>query len=334
MVGIRVLRSTTTFADRVTHRPSTNAYVRAFRSMWRQTHANPACPATRVDGRIALVTGGSVGIGFETSRGLASRGAEVISVARDRVAGERMAASLTTECDRPAHFLAHDLADLRTVAPTLHRLEALLRGRPLDVLVANAGLWPTGAGRSPQGHEIAFATNVLGHAALIDGARERGLLARDCRVVIVTGDLYVAERRCSPDFDARGAFGGFRAYARSKLGNLWYARELARRVPSLSVLAVHPGIVATGLGGSRGGLFGAVRRSILLDPEQGAQTTLYCATQPDLVSGGYYHNVLGRMELRGDDPAMDDARASALWDVLERLRTPERAPTLEPSRSL
>jgi retinol dehydrogenase-12 len=307
------------FADRVSHHPSTRTLPRVLRCMWRQARANPTCPPSRIDGQIALVTGGSRGIGLETSRGLAARGAEVVSAARREEAGKRMVEALRSEYGRPAHFLPLDLADLATLPRTLDRLEAVLAGRPLKILVANAGLWPRRFERSAQGHEIAFATNVLGHSALIRGALERGLLAEGCRVVVVTGDIYIMATECSPDFVHRGALGGQQAYCRAKLGNLWYVRELARRQPSLRVHAVHPGVVASELGGASTGPALAIKRALMLSPEQGAQTSLFCATQPGLASGTYYHNVLGRVELGPTDPASDTKRAGELWALLEQL---------------
>ncbi|MGH0037735.1 MAG: SDR family NAD(P)-dependent oxidoreductase [Myxococcota bacterium] len=307
------------FAARVCHHPPTASLPRLRRSLWRQARANPRCPATRIDGRVALVTGGSRGVGLETSRGLAARGAEVVSAARGREAGERMIEALRAEHDRPAHFLPLDLADLSTLPRSLDGLESVLAGRRLDVLVANAGVWPRRYARSAQGHEIAFATNVLGHAALVRRALERGLLAEGARVVIVTGDIYVMASGCSADFVYRGALGGQQAYCRSKLGNLWTMQELARREPSLRVHAVHPGVVASGLGGGRSGVGLAIKRALMLSPEQGAQTSLFCATQPGLRTGSYYHNVLGRVEFAPSDPARDEEQAAGLWSLLERL---------------
>lgn len=311
------------FDRRASHHPSSRALPRIVRSIWRQARVTPRCPATRLDGQLALVTGGSRGIGLETSRGLAARGAEVVSAARDPDSGARMVAAIRDGYDAPSHFVPLDLGDLASTPLALDRLEGLLAGRSLDVFVANAGLWPTRPARSAQGHEIAFATNVLGHAALIRGALQRGLLAEGCRVIVVTGDIYVLARGCTPDFTGRGALGGMQAYCRSKLGNLWYVRELARRERSLRVHAVHPGVVASGLGrardGVRRGLAYAIERAATITPEQGAQTTLFCATQPGLATGSYYHNVLGRMELRRTDPASDPDRAGDLWALLERL---------------
>lgn len=297
---------TTGFAERVAQAPSRAHRMR--RSLLGQGARNPTCPATpRLDGRTALVTGGGRGIGLETSRGLAARGAEVFSASRREPEG-----------DVPARFVSLDLADLRSVAAGLDALARDLGGRRLDVVVANAGLWPSRHRTSAQGFESAFATNVLGHHALVRGLQARDLLAPQARVVVVTGDIYVLADDCTPDFRFRGRLGGQRAYCRSKLGNLWLARELARRHPELRVHAVHPGVVASGLGGG-GPLLGAIRRALLLSCEAGAQTPLYCATQPGLASGAYYHNTLGRVELPEHDPAADDARAAAFFDLLDAL---------------
>jgi NAD(P)-dependent dehydrogenase (short-subunit alcohol dehydrogenase family) len=308
------------FRERVTHHPPTSWIGRMRRSMFGQSAASPWCPATpRLDGQVAVVTGGVRGIGLETSRGLAARGAEVIAASRNAAAGAAAVAAIRTELGRPAHFVGLDLADLTTVEPALDAIESRLAGRPLDVLIANAGLWPLRYSTSVQGHELAFATNVLGHHALIRGAIGRGLLAQGARVVAVTGDIYILASECTPDYRYRGMLGGQRAYCRSKLGNLWLARELARRHASLRVHAVHPGVVASGLGGGGEGVGAAIKRISLISTERGAQTSLFCATQPGLASGSYYHNVLGRVDLGPRDPGADRARAAALWDLVERL---------------
>jgi NAD(P)-dependent dehydrogenase (short-subunit alcohol dehydrogenase family) len=274
----------------------------------------------RLDGQVALVTGGTRGIGLETTRGLALRGAEVICASRGEASGMRAAEAIRAEFGIPVHFAPLDLGDLLTIPRMLDDVQRLLAGRRLSVLIANAGLWPTRHARSAQGHEIAFATNVLGHHALVRGALERELLEGGARVVVVTGDIYITAGDCSSDFSYRGPRGGQQAYCRSKLGNLWYVRELARRHPELRVHAAHPGVVASELGGSNAGIAGAIKRAFMLSPEQGAQTSLFCATQPGLETGAYYHNVLGRIELHPDDPAADDVKSAALWHLLDELR--------------
>jgi NAD(P)-dependent dehydrogenase (short-subunit alcohol dehydrogenase family) len=293
---------------------------RLLRSLWRQAARNPVCPAVpRLDGRIALVTGGSRGIGLATSQGLAARGAEVVTASRNEATGRRVASELRATSGVPAHFVALDLADLARIAASLDAIEALLSSRRLDLLIANAGLWPGRHRTSAQGHEIAFATNVLGHHALIRGLIERGRLAEGARIVVLTGDIYVLADDCTSDFSYEGRSGGAIAYCRSKLGNVWYGRALARRHPELRVHVVHPGVIASELGGDRGLVARAMKRIVCLPPEAGAQTPLFCATQPGLESGAYYHNTLGRMELDPADPGADDARAQALWERLETL---------------
>jgi NAD(P)-dependent dehydrogenase (short-subunit alcohol dehydrogenase family) len=193
------------FADRVTQHPPTSVPARMGRSLWRQAGRSALCPDNpRLDGQIALVTGGSRGIGLETSRGLAERGAEVISASRDEETGKQGAEAIRAAFDVPAHFVPLDLGNLDQMPRTLDRLEAVLRGRPLDVLVANAGLLPHRHALSARGHEIAFATNVLGHHALIRVALDRDLLAKRARIVVVTGDIYVMASDCSADYAYRG----------------------------------------------------------------------------------------------------------------------------------
>jgi NAD(P)-dependent dehydrogenase (short-subunit alcohol dehydrogenase family) len=287
--------------------PPPGSLRRSLASVWRQRARSLRCPeSARLDGRLALVTGGNAGIGLETSRGLAKRGAEVIVASRrEAQLGER------------ARWLPLDLADLASVRAAVDRLASESAGRPLDVLVQNAGLWPERHAVSPQGHELAFATNVLGHFALLRALELRGLLPA-ARVVAVTGDIYAGARACTADFAYRGRVGGADAYRRAKLGNLWLARELARRRPALRVIAVHPGVVATNL--VRG--FDALKRRFLLDCEAGAQASLVAATHPEIESGSYLHNTGGLVRLPPSDPALDAAGAAALWDVCEAAAQP------------
>jgi NAD(P)-dependent dehydrogenase (short-subunit alcohol dehydrogenase family) len=280
---------------------------RSVAALWRQRARSVRCPdSPRLDGRLALVTGGNAGIGLETSRGLLRRGAEVIVACRSEPkAAERM------------RWLPLDLADLASVRTAADRLARESGGRPVDVLIQNAGLWPERFAVSPQGHELAFATNVLGHFALTRALELRGLLPA-ARVVAVTGDIYAGAHACTPDFAYRGRLGGAEAYRRAKLGNLWLAREWARRRPALRVVAVHPGVVASNL--VRG--FDALKRRVLLDCEAGAQASLLAATDPALASGSYLHNTGGIVRFAPTDSAEDAAGAAALWDVCETAARP------------
>jgi NAD(P)-dependent dehydrogenase (short-subunit alcohol dehydrogenase family) len=210
-----------------------------------------------------------------------------------------------------------DLADLDSVAVAVQEINKIFRRKPLDILVENAGIMPTKYDETPQGHEISFGTNVLGHFALRAGLL-RGCLSEKARVIVLTGDIYVFSQSCSADFRWRTPLGGIKAYHRSKLGNFWVARELQRRYPRLNVFIVHPGVVATNLG-LGGAVSRAMKQHLLIDPVAGAQTSLICATQPDLAHGSYYHNVHGEVELTNADPAMNDWEARQFWNACARL---------------
>jgi len=231
------------------------------------------------------------------------------------LAGGRRLERLSAETGAKGHFLRLDLSDLRSVAATVDALGRLSGGRKVDPLVANAGMVPREYGTSPQGHELAFATNTLGHHLLLRRLLERGWLG--ARAVLLTGDIYILARDCTPDFRYRGLPGALVAYSRSKLGTLWEARELQRRHPELEVVVVHPGVVATALVEAGA----ALQRRLFIDTVAGAQTPLVAATQPGL-RGAYLHNTLGRVELADDDPALDAGKAAVLWDLMERLCAP------------
>jgi NAD(P)-dependent dehydrogenase (short-subunit alcohol dehydrogenase family) len=296
-----------------------NRFRRLLGAMWRQESRTPRCPDTpRLDGKRALVTGGNAGIGLATCAGLLARGAEVVMAARNAAKAEAAHAALLSGAP-PGASLARvplDLADLRSVEACARTLAE--HHAPLDLAVCNAGLWPQRHELSPQGHELAFATNVLGHFALLRALLAAGTLRGDARVVIVTGDIYVMARECTPDFRFAGARGGMQAYCRSKLGDIWIAHELQRRHPALHVVIAHPGVVATDLGGAAPPLFDGLRRRLMISPELGAQTPLVAATQA-VGKGVYLHNTLGAVALEGDDPGADRAAAGRLWETCEAL---------------
>jgi NAD(P)-dependent dehydrogenase (short-subunit alcohol dehydrogenase family) len=286
-----------------------------------QARRTPRCPATpRLAGRLAVVTGATGGIGLEIARGLARRGAELILPCRNPAKGASVREELRCDADAGAavHVVSMELEDLESVRAGAGSIELAAAGRPIDLLVENAAIWPARYARTRQGHEIAFGVNVLAHFALRRRLEQSGLLAH-ARCVMLTGDIYILESTCTPDSTWHGRLGGMRAYCRSKLGTLWLAGELLRRSPQLSVYVVHPGVVATNLGGDAGALGNRLKRLVMIEPELGAQMPLICATQPGLVNGGYYHNALGRMRLAERDPARDARAAARLWETCEAL---------------
>jgi NAD(P)-dependent dehydrogenase (short-subunit alcohol dehydrogenase family) len=245
----------------------------------------------------ALVTGGNLGIGAAVASQLASHGVAVTVAARSASGdgGVRL-----------------DLSDLDQVVGATAELVG--RG-PFDLVVLNAGVAPAGIEHSAQGHELAFAVNVLGHQVLLERLIAAGALAVGARVAVVTGDIMVIARNCSADFTSSHPRAGGMAYARSKLGNFWQARELARRHPELHVVAVHPGVVRSGLGAAS--TDGRLTRWLSLDPARSAEAVLAAALDPTVPSGAYVHNALGLV-----DQPVDEERAEVFVEQLDELAAP------------
>lgn len=279
------------------------------------------CPDTPLlTDKVALITGATSGIGKETARGLLRRGAQTIMLCRNRDKAEVVVQEFIAEGldARLMRIVSCDLAERASVAKAIDNVNGFLAGRRIDILIENAGIMLNRYEETDEGVEMTFATNVLGHFMLRHGLMEKAL-NRHARIIVLTGDIYIAATQCHPNFKWRGAWGGMKAYNRSKLGNFWIARELQRRHPELNVFIVHPGVVASNLGAKGGFLARRVKQSLLLDAHMGAQTSLLCATQADVSHGSYYHNVHGEAELNNIDPAMNDVAAARLYDVCAQM---------------
>lgn len=204
-----------------------------------------------------------------------------------------------------AEFLHLDLASLESARRAAEDFSRT--GRTLDVLVNNAGVGG-GRGLTEDGFEIHFGVNHLGHFMLTHHLRET--LRPGTRIVVVSSE---AHRRASGiDFDAvrrkPRSFAGLADYGASKLANILFARELARRRPEWHTYSLHPGLVNTNILPRFAKLF--LRN--LLTPEEGAETSVWCATSDDVAdeSGLYY----SRKRLREpSDVALDDELAAELW---------------------
>lgn len=289
-------------------------YRRIMNCMIGQARRTQLCPAEpRLDGKLALVTGGTSGIGAEIVRWFARRGAEVVVAARGDADTLRNCAQWAEETDATIHFISVDLGSLQSVLAACSTFTETYHSRKLDILCANAGVVPHRRAQSRDGIETAYAINCLGHQLLIRTLLQQDRVARGARIVVTTGDIYVLAKTCTADYSGSG----WPAYCRSKLGNLWQVKWLSERHPEQIFVAVHPGVVATGLEGPTTGLAGAFKRWMMLSPELGAQANLIAATQPEVRTGSYFHNVHGWMRLPDDDPGRDQAGMQAFGDQLE-----------------
>ena len=279
-----------------------------------------------MSGKTVVVTGGNSGIGLATAVALAGAGAEVTITARDAGRG----AAAVEEIRRRSGSGSVDLAvfDLGSLTSVRAGAAAILErcGR-IDVLVNNAGVVLTERRETPDGLEATFAVNHLGPFLLTELLRRRLVESAPSRIVNVASTAPKGARG-GLDFDdlqSTRRYRGMQAYARSKLANIYFTTELARRLDGTGVTAncLHPGTVATGYardGDASGFLaFGVkVIKPFILSPEQGARTSIYLASSPDVAgaSGGYYV----KCRLRAPSAAARDAAAAArLWDVSEQL---------------
>ncbi|WP_030166166.1 oxidoreductase [Spirillospora albida] len=280
-----------------------------------------------LNGRRAIVTGANSGIGYHTALQLALHGASVVlacrSAERGRAALDRMRAA-APDADLALDSL--DLADLASVRGFAERHA----GTALDILVNNAGVMALPRRTTADGFEMQFGTNHLGHFALT------GLLLpalKDARVVTVTSGFAWTGRIRFDDLQGERRYNKWTAYAQAKLANLLFAKELARRVPTLVSVAAHPGYAATNLQqagprmqGSRLMDRAAALGNALMaqSAAAGALPTLYAATSPDAKPGACYGPRL--LQYRGaptevvTPPQADKApQAARLWEISETL---------------
>jgi retinol dehydrogenase 12 len=266
-----------------------------------------------MDARTALVTGANTGIGLATARALAGQGWRVWVTARSEGKGAAAVASIKATTGNDAVFLLMlDLADLGSVRDAAKSF--LEPYEPLHVLINNAGVGGA-RGVTKQGFEMTFGVNHLGHFLFTQLLLDRLVASAPARVVTVASDAHYNAR--GVDFEAvrRPARGitGLGEYAVSKLCNVLFAQELARRTAGTGVhsYALHPGVVASDIWRRVPWPVRPLVTRRMLTVEQGAQTSLYCATSPEVAadSGRFYD----RCAPREPSPVATPELAAALW---------------------
>ncbi len=277
-------------------------------------------------GRVSVVTGATNGIGRATAAGLARRGAHVVLHGRSETRGratitELRAEGVGGELDLVTADLS-SLAEVRGLAATL-----LQRYPRIDVLVNNAGAIFTEYQRTADGFERTFALNHLAPFLLTNLLLERlGQGPGRGRVVNVSSAAHYGGSMRWDDLGREQDYSSWGAYNQSKLANVLFTRELARRQAAaggrVDSNALHPGVVRSGFGRNNGtgllnSLLGAAA-PLLISPDRGARTSVYLASSPDVEghSGGYYAK---RKPVTPSPAARDDAAAARLWTVSEEM---------------
>ena len=280
-----------------------------------------------MQGKTVVVTGANSGIGFETAAALAAMGARVIVTARNADKGRAAVAAITQRAGGEAQvqLVVFDLADLSSVRRGAG--EILEQAPRVDVLVNNAGLVLSERAETVDGYEATFGTNHLGPFLLTNLLLERIRASAPARIVNVASTAHNAARKGMPfdDLQSEKKYGTMRVYGQSKLANILFTLELARRLEGSGVTAnsLHPGTVRTGYGadGDARGLlaFGIkIASPFFLSPAKGARTSVYLASDPAVagVSGQYFVKCKAKQPKRW---ARDPEAARRLWLVSEEL---------------
>ena len=274
-----------------------------------------------MEGRVCLITGATSGIGRATTLALASRGAELVLLCRDRAKGEETAAAARAAGAAKVDLLIADLSrqsEVRRAAA-----EFLASGRPLHVLINNAGVVNLQRTLTADGLEATFAVNHLAYFLLTTLLLDRLRASAPARIINVASDAHKLSPLNFDDLQNGRSYSVMRVYGQSKLANILFTAELARRLEGSGVTAnsLHPGAVSTGLGTNNGawarGLI-ALLRPFFRSPDRGAETSVYLATSPAVadVSGVYFAN---SREKRPSAAAQDMDAARRLWAASEAL---------------
>lgn len=280
-------------------------------------------------GKTVVITGGTSGIGLAGALGLAGLGARIVLVARDPGRAEATLRKLRRVGPDADHAL--HLGDLSRRRDMVRVGAAVAAAEPrIDVLVNNAGAWFPSREETEDGVEKTLALNHLGYFVLTDALLPSLKAVGDARVVSTSSEGHRFGGLDLDDLQSRRRYQGFKSYCRSKLCNVLFTRELARRLDGTGVTATcfHPGFVASRFGDEAGGLtrlaFGAAKSLFAVSPEKGAETLVYLASDPGVRgrSGGYYAK---RKPSAPSQAAQDDAAARRLWELTAALAGAEPA---------
>jgi retinol dehydrogenase 12 len=278
----------------------------------------------RMDGKVCLITGATGGIGQETAKALARKGATLVLSGRDEArTAATVAAVREAAPDARVEFLLADLSSLQSVRGLADAF--LQRHSRLDVLINNAGLIIDRRKVTVDGYEATFATNHLSHFLLTHLLRDLLVKSGASRIINVSSE---GHRFARSDFlddpqTEHHRYDGIRVYGNAKLSNILFTKGLAKRLTGTGVTAnaLHPGAVRTGFGHNSEGFFRHLIQAVspfLLTAEKGARTSVYLAASPEVagVSGEYF---IKCRKAKPSSAARNDALVERLWQVSEQL---------------
>ncbi len=268
-------------------------------------------------GKTALVTGGTNGIGKMTARELARMGANVTIVSRSPEKCASTAEAIKAETGNPVEWIAADLSTLAGIREAAATFEQ--RHTRLEILVNNAGALFVRRQVTVDGYEMTMALNHLNYFLLTNLLLDTIKTSAPARIINVSSDANMRGRIDFEDLQGERHYNGMRAYSQSKLANVLFTYELARRLAGtgVTVNAVHPGFVGTGFARNNGILYNfgmGVLGKFIRQPEKGAQTSVYLASSPEVegVTGKYFYDC---KEIPSNPLSYDTSLAEKLWQV-------------------
>ena len=272
-----------------------------------------------MQGKTVVITGATSGIGEVAAIRLAEQGARIVFTAREKSRADDTMAALKKANPVADHAL--HMADLSTLSEMKRVAGELAREPQIDVLINNAGALFNKRQETADGLEMTFALNHMAYFTVTNLLLAK--LKPGARIVTVASNAHRGAKLDFNDLQSRKGYIGFPVYARSKLCNILFNRELARRTGSgITANALHPGFVATRFGDNSGGLMRTVLKVAkpigAISPEEGAQTIIYLASSPHVaaVTGEYFY------ECKPTTPtaeARNDEDARKLWEISESI---------------
>ncbi|MFQ6030140.1 MAG: SDR family oxidoreductase, partial [Dehalococcoidia bacterium] len=275
-----------------------------------------------MQGKTCLVTGATSGIGLVTARELARMGARVVLVGRNQLRGEVALQWIKQTTDNPeVDYLQADLSSQQEVRRLAEEFQ--VRHSRLEVLVNNAGAIMLSRQESVDGIELTFALNHLAYFLLTNLLLDTLKASAPARVVNVSSGAHHGAVLDFDDLESRSRYKGFQAYSRSKLANVLFTYEMARRLEGSGVTAnvLHPGLVATNFGGNngwKGSIIKFLMRLKSIGPEEGADTCVYLSAAPTVegVTGKYFEK---RRDIKSSAASYDQWAADRLWGVSQEM---------------
>ena len=275
-----------------------------------------------MSGRVSLITGGNSGIGKATALGLAKLGSSVVIVSRDKDKGEAALIEIRGKSgNRNVDMMVADLSSQDSVRELAHDFKG--RRRKLHILINNAGVILPRRVVSVDGLEATFATNHLGHFLLTNLLLDVLKASAPSRIINVTSSAHYGTEVNFDDLQGEKKYSTYVAYSQSKLANVLFTYELARRLDGtgVTVNCLHPGVVRTGFGKDQGGLLNIGFRIIspfMMSPDKAARAEIYLAASPELegVTGKYFSKGKSAKSSR---ESYDEHAAERLWNLSAEL---------------